>query len=776
MNIDDLLTCDTEPIHVPGAIQPHGVLLAVSEPDLVVRVCSRNTASTLAVDSRDVLGGSLSAVLGTDSATRVADSAKSERLASRSLVPVSVDGVEWDATMFRSERLLVLELEPAPHRQTFGAVYASLREAMVRIQSAGSIAEVAEVAVREIHRVCDFDRVMVYRFAPDQHGEVVAEVVRPDWESFLGLHFPASDIPTQARALYERNWIRTIAAVDYVPVPLVGEPDVDAAALDLSDSVLRSVSPVHLEYLANMQVASSTSVSLLLDGRLWGLIACHHGVPRALTSDERSACELIGVAVSQTLAGLETRDAAAVDAERDAEVDELLEGLGEEPDVVAALRRRRDALLSAGRADGVLVQLGGSRLLHGITPADPHRVVTTMLGSTQGVEAPEEGVGPATRWSEELAAMDLSLTREVRGETCGALVVALSSKGDDVLAWFRGEVTRDVTWAGDPDDAVKAVSGGGRLAPRGSFAAWRQTVRGTSAPWTATDRRAAGRVARQVAEVVLARATVTEARAAELARSNEDLEAFARMASHSLKEPLRGIASSAAFVLEDSAPRLGVAGVERLRTVQRLAARMDDLLDSLMHYSRVGGVEPSRTSISLDEVLDEVLDSLGAFVSASGAQVRRSPLPTVQVDRVRLAEVLQNLLSNALRYSPGFAPVVEVGAARVVPPDGATAVEAVYVRDHGIGIPPEQQEEVFGLFCKLHGSGRYGEGAGVGLAIARRIVERHGGRLWLESEGTGRGSTFWFTLPAPGEGEAPPSTADVPSERFGVSDGPPTAG
>jgi light-regulated signal transduction histidine kinase (bacteriophytochrome) len=250
--------------------------------------------------------------------------------------------------------------------------------------------------------------------------------------------------------------------------------------------------------------------------------------------------------------------------------------------------------------------------------------------------------------------------------------------------------------------------------------------------------------ARQQAEAQELHARQLEQRNAELLRSNQELDDFAYVASHDLKEPLRGISHYATFLLEDYGERLDEGGRDKLRTLRRLARRLESLIDSLLSFSRVGRVDLAVQETPLDEVVDEVLDSLRINLEEQGVQVRvRRPLPVVRCDRVRIAEVFRNLISNALKYNDKPERWIEVGEAQPPPAGGG---HTLYVRDNGIGIPEKHLESVFRIFKRLHPRDKYGGGTGAGLTIVKKILQRHGGRVWVDSR-VGEGSTFYFTVP-----------------------------
>ncbi len=503
---DALLRCADEPIAIPGAVQPHGVLLAATEPDLAVVVASANAA---ALFGRDVAGLRLTELLGSGEqpafrALLGADLTAGEHLRVR----VGEEAV--DLVAHRSEGLLLTEWEPvAGARDAGGDWHRRLPSVLQRLSATDTLDQLTEVLARDVRAVTGFDRVMVYRFDRDWNGEVVAEDRRADLEPFLGLHFPASDIPAQARALYEKQWMRSIPDARYRPVPL--QPPVHphtGRPLDLSGSLLRSVSPVHLEYLANLGVLSSMSVSLIDRGRLWGLIACHHYAgPHRPSLPDRTAAEFLGRTASlllHTKVAAGEADGVVEVAQRAAQ---LTAAVGRTPRALAAALTEQDpTVLDLLPAGGAAVRINGRlRLLGATPPAD------RVPGLVRGLLA-------AGVTATEASSTVLPGAADLAGTASGVLAVPVGP--GDFLAWFRPEVLRDVTWAGNPHEAkTTATDDGPRLSPRRSFSAWRETVRRTSRPWREHEIAAARSLAGHLAEAVVARSSDDDRLAAALQRT-----------------------------------------------------------------------------------------------------------------------------------------------------------------------------------------------------------------------------------------------------------------
>jgi len=497
----DLTNCEREPIHVPGSIQPRGVLIAVSEPDLVVEQVSENLADVTGVDWTAALGRPLADVLGTVPAQAVARSAAAfGDLRERNPVELTLDldgsPVPVDAILHRAlhgeagppigvpeaadapASSLVIELEPAfgPRPFSFPNTYQAVRGTIAELNRATDLQELYDTTVAAVRSLTGFDRVMLYRYDAEFNGEVVAEAAAGHLEPFLGLHYPASDIPPQARALYEKSWIRLISDVSYLPArlhpvahPATGEP------LDLTYSTLRSVSPLHVEYLHNMGVRSSMSISLLRDEKLWGLIACHHySGPHAPPYATRAAAEFLASTLSLRL----------VDRAAEEEVRRALRArstlawltaatLDEDRPLAESLLGTPD-LLDLVEADTVVVHLQGRTAVRG-APLDPGTAAAIAgWAADQHVDVAHSDALPAV-------APQLDVPRHL---ACGALVVPLPD-GQYVL-WARGEHLRTVDWGGDPRAKVITLQEGEdvRISPRKSFARWQEAVRDRSQPWT----------------------------------------------------------------------------------------------------------------------------------------------------------------------------------------------------------------------------------------------------------------------------------------------------
>jgi two-component system, chemotaxis family, sensor kinase Cph1 len=483
----DLDNCAREPIHIPGSIQPRGVFAAVREPDFEVRQISANVGDLLGRSVDAVVGRHLSALIGVEQAARIEHAAASfgdlrQRNPLECVIDVAGTQRVFDAILHREpNNVLLVELEVAYGERPFSFpnTYQAVRLSVEELNRAATLTELYDTTARAVRDLTGFDRVMVYRYDEDYNGEVVAEAKREDLNSFLGLHYPASDIPAQARALYEKSWLRLISDVSYTPVPLVPTIDPETGTpLDLTHATLRSVSPIHLEYLHNMGVHASMSISLLRQGRLWGLIACHHYAgPHLPPYGTRAAAEFLGSTLSLRLVDqvedLQLHERLAAQAM----LAKLTAATADDGESLAAALLGAPDLLDLVAADGVVVYIGGEYRTRGSVPSREMISDVVAWGRDMG-----DDITSTESLSQELPELDLD-------PQLAAGALALNLPDGQYAVWFRSELLQQVDWGGDPNNKAIASAEGDevRLSPRKSFDRWREIVHQRSARWSPSE-------------------------------------------------------------------------------------------------------------------------------------------------------------------------------------------------------------------------------------------------------------------------------------------------
>ena len=597
--------------------------------------------------------------------------------------------------------------------------------------------------VQQIRKLTGFDRVMIYQFDETGAGNVIAEDRIEELESFLGLHYPDSDIPRQAKYLYTLNFLRLIPCIDYQPVPILSLENEVNEPLDMSLSILRSVSPLHLEYLQNMGVGASLSISLLKQGKLWGLIACHHQSPYFIPYEMRNICEFLGQVMSLELASKEANEDLDYKIFLKSVQSQLINSLGKAENITDALIKDRQKLLELVGATGAVIYTEENLIRVGQAP--PEAVLPDLIA-----------------WLENRFEQDLFVTHSLpkiypdaiafKEVASGLLALSITKVQKNYVLWFHAEVLQEVNWAGKPDKPkILEEDGTETLTPRKSFKLWQEMLQQQSQPWKPWEIEGAIELRSAIVGIVLRKINELAEINLELERSNTELDAFAYIASHDLKEPLRGIHNYSNFLLEDYAEVLNAEGVDKLHTLIKLTKRMEDLINALLHFSRLGRQELSFQSFNLNQSLESISELF--TVSKGGENIEISiprSLPNIIGDRILLEEVFTNLISNAFKYNNQSEKWVEIGFLDSEIPTSSTPTKTqlltFYVRDNGIGIQEKHLDTIFRIFKRLHGLNKYGGGTGVGLTIVKKIIERHHGRIWIESS-YGEGTTFYFTLP-----------------------------
>lgn len=624
----DLTNCDREPIHLLGAVQSFGGLIAVSADWMIARVSA--SVEALSGQSPESLLGQPADVLLTDDAVHTlrnrltmlrADDAN-ERMFGLSLF-VGMPDRRFDCAVHRSGDYIVIEAEPSETdlpREPGGLI----RGMVSRLDAAPDMEAFFQEGARQIRALTGFDRVMVYRFDRDGSGEVVAEAKRSGIGSFMGLNYPAADIPKQARALYLRSLLRIIADIDDPGSPILPVSAERAAPVDLSLSVLRSVSPIHIEYLRNMGVRASMSISICIDGRLWGLFACHHYAPLRPSFDHRTVAELFGQMFALKLEVRERRETSDYEVAARQAGDRLLSVVASDVALLDDPDWFRDTIQSIIPCDGIAISIDGRVVTGGLTP-------------------PESAIPDLIRWLNTLPPSRVHSTEKLcaqfppaeayASKAAGMLAVPVSRTPRDYVLLFRQERIKTVRWAGNPEKAVTLGPNGQRLTPRASFDEWQEEVRNSSLPFTDAEHRVAEMLRGALIEVVL---RLSEDAAEERKRASERQELLIAELNHRVRNILALIRG---LIRQSSHSDLSAADYVSLLEgrVQALARAHDQI--TLDHW----GPAPLRNIFDAES---QAYLGLGANrVRLEGPEVLVAPTAYAT-----LALVIHELTTNSAKY------------------------------------------------------------------------------------------------------------------------------
>ena len=734
-NVYDLSTCDREPIRTPGSIQPHGFALTLSD-DRTVLQASENLEQHIGSPAAGAIGKPLAGVIGDAQAALIEHELAVNRVAERPLYLGTVcigNACYFDVLAHRYDGVLMLEFESVARHASadFRNLYPLVGEFLLKLNDTSTTDDMSALAANEIREVTGFGRVMVYHFDHDGHGHVIAESLADGYHSYLGQRFPASDIPRQARELYTLNRIRLIHDANYTPAKLVPAINpVTGAPNDLSFAALRSVSPIHLQYMRNMNTLASMSVSLIVKGKLWGLISCHNETPCPVAFEQRTACEQLGQILALSIESREDANELQFRLDLRRIMVSMLGGLTQGANFIDNMSSVFPALLKFERASGVAIIVDDRLLTYGDTP-------------------PEVQLRELVAWLSTKAHGDIFHTDNLSSvyppgagmthNASGILALPISRIHKHYLIWFRPEVVHTIDWAGNPN-AKDSAGPLGQLTPRTSFTSWRETIHGTSIPWHNGELELALEFRTALLGIALERAEQMAELAEELGRANKELEAFSYSVSHDLRAPLRHIVGFSDLLLESASKDDVEKRLRFLKNIKESARLAGKLVDDLLSFSQMGRAALRPTALSMNELVQSCIEKLSSDTSGRNLRWEVEDLPEVYADATFIQLALYNLMANAVKFTGQTeAAVIRISAER------HEHENIFHIADNGAGFNMEYVHKLFGVFQRLHRMEDF-QGTGIGLANVRRIVERHGGKAWANSV-PGEGATFSFSIP-----------------------------
>ena len=729
-----LQQCAKEPIHIPNCIQPHGLMLVTLDTSDEIVQASENIIQHLGVSARDCIGKNLNDVIGGDNLTVINKAIREADLAPYKFTSVMLANKAYDAVVHFSRHYKVIEFEPKSiaDKDSLQQIYEDLRNYSIEAQQAHEIESLYDLIVTHVRNITGFDRVKLYKFDESWNGSVVAESREEYMPSYLGLHFPASDIPEQARRLYSINYLRLIPDIRYKPSPLY--PALVEGArkpLDMSYSILRSVSPVHIQYLENICVEASMSISIMQDNKLWGLIACHHQTSLHLSHSIRVLCEIIAHIFSAKL----TTMRRSLDNQRYELRKLLIEKLSLSSSMdtfESTIARNSDAALQAMDADGIAIFADGKFWYFGETYE-------------------QECIEKLASWYRKFGNKSVVHTSFVgdyfkhdallKDLTGGALFVPIGMYSDDIVIWFRKARIKSVNWAGNPEKPIEQTKAGYRLTPRSSFNLWQTTVKGHSKNWSFTDIE----TAESIAQIILENSKI-QADIANRAKTD-----FLSHMSHELRTPLGAIISIIQVLNRDKT--LSSDQKKLISNLEISSESLFNLINDLLDISKIEANEFSLEIVpfKIAELVEDVRSIMSVKAAEKNLQLginyQAAKDYEFQGDKTKIKQVLFNLVNNAIKFTErGFVNLFASISDSMHPEIKILNLEII---DSGIGIEENKLDAIFGKFIQADSStARIYGGTGLGLSICKSIVDLIGGDIVVTSK-VGLGSNFRVSLPLP---------------------------
>jgi len=723
-----------------GSIQNYGALIALEKTDLRVIYVSENVGEWFGYSPQELLGQSVEPLISKihlqEVISELPESAHfpictpiTVQTQPHHLEPIPV----WIHHNLDGQIILEFESQISLDQFELDSTLRLTQEMSQKLKAETHLKRSCQILAEEMRNVTQFDQVMVYQYDADFNGQVIAESILLGLEPFLGLHFPRQDTEPTLK-IFNQIWMRMIPDIEAKTIPILSDRSwVGDRAVNLSHSILRGFSSCHQEYLHNMKVRASLVFALKKEGKLWGLLSCHHySSSKYVSYSLRKVGEFICQFFSMELSTKTDHEIYEYRVETHSIQSQLLAFMGRDHTFIDGLVNHEPNLLDLVYAEGAAIFWNGSYTTLGTTP-DKEQLKALIEWLNQHIQN-------ELFYTQTLA----QVYPEAKSfEQIAVGVLAVHIPQNNYLLWFRPEVLQTVSWGGNPYESYRAIRDDKnqiKLLPRNSFEAWKEMIRGKCLPWENHEIEAAKELRKSLIQIILHQVDELSQLTQELERSNAELEKFAYIASHDLQEPLNLIASYVELLEMRYEDQFDRDGKDFLGFVVDGVSHMQRLIDDLLAYSRVGRKGDGFVWINAEQSLKRSLSNLKVRITQVGAEITYDGLPDIVADPVQLTQLFQNLISNALKFHR------KEGGCQIHIGVRENPKEWVFwVQDNGIGIDPEMTDRIFTIFQRLHTREEYA-GTGIGLAICQKIVGFHGGKIWVESE-LGVGSTFYFTMP-----------------------------
>lgn len=734
-----LTNCEHEPIHIPGKIQPHGFLIGVTTA-WKIDFCTENISEFLDLTHTQVLGQDFVAVFGLNVEKKILDYINEDKI--QDVFPLEIELFEkpFQISIHKSFDIYVLEAEPKfEGKEKLADVYTQTIQFVTQMNNTKSLKDLCALVAQGTREITGYDRVMIYRFDEQYNGEVFAEDCREDLEPFLGLHYPHTDIPAQARELYIKNQLRLIVDIDYKPVPIFTVDDKEGKNLDLSLSILRSTSPIHVEYLKNMGVGATLTISLIHHDRLWGLIACHHYSEKNLSPEIRLAAKLQGQFITSQIDIRQSND-ENISAQKATLAFEQLTSL-ELPILHEGLEKivATQQILDICNATGVSVVSRGKIFKNGVTPSDEKIEILIKEITAKS----NDKVFVTNKVSDHFP--------EIAQNSDFAGIIYHSLGNNDHIVWYRPETVSEINWGGDPEKSIIKDSNG--LHPRNSFNIWKQIVKNQSSIWKPFEINVAVQYAHTLQNhlilIMLSEEEEKYRNQSEILReTNSELENINWISTHDLQEPLRKIQLITSKTLSELDDITTESISNSLERVSKSANRMSVLLEDILKYTRIKNNRDTLQKVNLNEILEATIKEMNETIGESNAVIEFEKLPEVHAIHFLMRQLFANILQNSLKYaSSERIPKIKITASQEpVMIHHLYKVYCYWIRfsDNGIGFEPQYAESIFKIFTRLHRQEQY-TGSGIGLALCKKIMQTVGGDIHAEGKpGEGADIVIYF--------------------------------
>lgn len=722
----EYVDCDQEPIHICGAVQYYGFLIGVRNSKIVFY--SENVLELFSTDASFLIGKRIDVFFSELNIDVNWDNYSHNEILA--VQHIDFNNEEYTLSIHTHNGFVFFEIEKVLPNHKINKEYASIQTIL-----RNSVDEnIWKILLKEIQDVIDFDRAMIYQFHYDGSGQVIEELVKPNLESYLHLHYPESDIPAQARALYMKNPVRITSHVSGQTFPIVGI--IPKEEIDLTYSVTRASSPVHIQYLKNANVESSFSTSIIVNGQLWGMVACQNATPKHLDLQSRLLAETLTRTSANAFASHRALETLQEYQRINLNNITLRQNLLNEESFGKALENNIDDIMKTCDADGIIIKINNEILTAGNVPnhSDIEKIVEWSKENNKDFE---ENIYISSTFCNIIENL------ESPERSCGVIISILGNNTSDMLIWLRKEQGQKINWAGKPEkETISEIKDGKEIikfSPRKSFEVWKEYVKGTSLPWRIKEIESAKWITSIILKASHTKSSQIQDLNNQLRELNAELDSFSYTISHDLNTPLTVIKLNAQLAKKVSQPE---HLQKTLDNVIEQVDTMSDMIRNVLELSRIKKSEIELRSVEVESLISKLVEDSKISFESPNTDIVIQNTPEVLGDKTMVYQVFGNVIGNAVKYSsksenPKVKIIGEVAENLVI----------YKISDNGIGINKKESKKMFKIFSRMDNAKDF-NGNGVGLSIVHHLMEKMGGKISYESE-AGKGTTFILKFQKP---------------------------
>lgn len=729
----NFVQCHEEPIHIPGCIQSFGYLIGINAESRSITFISGNIGDIFNIESIEGLFGrkvtdfpqSFQSIIQSDIYTSLDNFTRREN--ETYFDKIFINGVQYHFSVFRSDDHIFLEFEEVifnPNKRI-----SNKYDSFYIMDNAQ---EIWEQLLNTLAPIINYDRMMIYKFMMDGSGKVIAEKKKDHVESYLGLHYPESDIPRQARELYMKKRKRIFSNVHSETVPVLSK---QLESIDLTFTTSRAMSPIHGQYIKNSGASSSFSVSIVIDDHLWGLVTCQNTEPKHIDLEDRVQAGIFTALASNAYSSFKSKNELQYRLLLNDKTSLLKEQLLQNNNMFDVLVYNKSELAGLPEADGLAIISDEHMVTEGQAPEREtiSRIVEWALGNI------DESIYVNRSFLKEHG-KDLGLDEKA----AGVIIYCIEKSKKEVLIWFRREFDEHISWGGKQEKKIELFVQNGEekyiISPRTSFMVFTESIKGNSKRWNAKNISAVNAVRDVILEISHKNYNTIKSLNDELKKVNEELDSFSYTISHDLGTPLTVMKLNAQMLLNtltDGSEKSRAKIKAIINEIDGMAEMMNDVLQ----LSRAKHSEIMLESIPTAQTIEKIAENAKITFESPKSEIIIKACPEVMADKTMLHQVFLNIINNAVKYSSHREqPLVEINGAE----DGEFVVYRI--RDNGIGIPEEEKHKMFKIFNRMVNARKF-KGNGVGLSIVHRIMKRIGGSVGYESNEDGTTFILKFKKP-----------------------------